>query len=146
MAGKLITVVRRQAFATTSGAAINVTSPLATAVDTIDFVSGTLIVRVYSATGLGSTPASPPNFTVTAVNMMVADEDPATVLEQPGTAMATVEVNSTTAGSATPSNVYLQGAMTAPIGRYLRVFIRFNNAVGTVATAVLGVDILGRDA
>ncbi len=112
---------------------------LAKYVDTLAFVSGVLICRLYSK-GTFTTGVT---VDIVVQNVSFAEDEPQTIFAET-TNETTVSITSTTPTA--PS--LLTAAIETPIARHVRVLLRMTQPVtapGPVTFAI-GVDLVGRDA
>lgn len=140
MAGLHLPIIRKSDFslqvsATTNNVSDAILEPL---VDTLSWVSGVGIVRVYSSTA--AYPASA-TLRVLVVNAMNGPDDPNTVLVPSSGSMCDIVIPQNT------TNALLVSSFTLPIGRYGRVLLRATSG-GTAGTILCtcAVDLVGRDA
>ena len=140
MSGIEIQVVRRTVFpvpAISSGPYVY--PPLVDFIDTLGWVSGVLMVRIYATTATSSA-----TFMVRVYNQMISADDPAVTFTE-STDIAAV----TFAG-----NVAVPTLLTAKIptnsanavGRLLGVRLQVAAAAALTGNITIGVDLIGRDA
>lgn len=140
MAGIEIQVVRRTPFTVPAiSTGTYVYPPLVHFIDTLGWVSGVLLVRVYATTATSSA-----SFTVGVFNQMISADDPAVTFNE-ATDIAAV----TFAG-----NVAVPTLLTAKIptnsanalGRLLGVRLQVAASAALTGIVTIGVDLVGRDA
>lgn len=144
MAGIDIAVLRKTTITlpTLAASATLYMPPLAEFIDTLGWVSGTLIVRVWSET----LPNATAKVYVRVREMMVAPDDPATTFV--GATLAEVEINDAL-NPAPPAllQARVPDDATLSFGRYVGVYLFLDaGANGLSGTVTLAVDLLGRDA
>ena len=141
MAGIDVQVLRRTAFtAPTITNTLHVVT-IAQLVDTLDWRSGLLIVRVYSNAISFANHAC----LIAVKNAMVSRDDPQTMFEENET-QATVAIDNTvTAPAVLEARFYHSNAPL--IGRYVNVLMGWS-ATGPVpltGSVTIGIDLIGRD-
>ncbi|MBK7395779.1 MAG: hypothetical protein IPJ34_05595 [Myxococcales bacterium] len=131
MAGASVPIIRRTDYTFPATQTVIAGPQL---VDTLGWVSGLLVVRVYG------TPSISNVLQINVQNVMVAPEDELTVLEARTTGGALVyaaSVSITTAGG------LFTASLASPIGRFVRVLL---SPTGAVTAVTLGIDLVGRSA
>jgi hypothetical protein len=117
--------------------------PLTDVIDTLGWVSGFLMIRVYeqALTGTGS------KITVAVVNVMVGPDDPAVVTTDP-TPIANYDIDANTSNNGeTLVTVKFATGANQVIGRYVRLMLMFTSGTGAPGgSATFAVDLVGRDA
>lgn len=130
MAGACVPIIRRTDYTFPATQTVIAGPQL---VDTLGWVSGVLVVRVYGTPSISNVLA------VNVQNVMVAPEDELTILEARTVAGAltyAATVSITTAGGLFTANI-------SPIGRFVRVLLA---PTGAVTAVTLGIDLVGRSA
>lgn len=143
MAGISVAVLRKTTITLPSVAASQdvVLPPLAQFIDTIGWVSGTMIVRLFSKSITGTSAA----VKVILANMMVGPDDPATTFIGDGVAEITINTGSSTTPQLLLSK--MPDANGIPIGRYLGLYLSAEAGSDTMSGSLtLAIDIVGRSA
>jgi hypothetical protein len=133
------TQISMQPLAVSSSSPVPLTGPI----DTLGWVSGFLMIRIYGQllTGTGT------KMTISVLNVMVGPDDPAEVMTD-NTAIATYDIDANTSnnGSTLVTVKFATGANQV-IGRSVRVFLTFTSgATAPGGSATFAVDLVGRDA
>jgi len=117
--------------------------PLTGPIDTLGWVSGFLMVRVYAQllTGTGA------KITVAVMNVMEGPDDPTVVMTE-ATALASYDIDANTSNNGTTLvTVKFATGANQVIGRYVRVFLTFTSGASAPGgSATFSVDLVGRDA
>jgi hypothetical protein len=138
MAGTQTPIIRRTTYK--FGALVTTHETLLTPLlDTIGWVSGVLMVRVYARSGGGNY-----NFKVVVHNAMVSPEDPNTVLT-PVAAVTPVATATINYNDANPPALYAV-QFNNPIARFVKVVLQYTPTAATEGVIDLGVDLVGRSA
>ena len=142
MAGRVVNIIPRTSFNTPA----NVASTQALgprSIATPDWVGGTLLVRVHSA----SIPVSTTTVVISVRNVSVTQDDPNVLFLDPGSplvASASVPATPTPVGNAAGS--LRTASLVAPIGSMLAVYLTVTQGATPGITAFeISVDLVGRD-
>jgi hypothetical protein len=154
MGGVKVTVLRRTTIAlpaVVGGGGIVLLPPVAEFVNTVDWVSGTLQVRVYDNSVTGATA----KVTIAVVNCVVAPEAPSVTLFEPFDASTPLAAVALTLGSPDetalltckipmPNEDFPNPAIAESVSVLIAVEAQQGTTVGGSIT--IGVDLIGRDA
>ncbi len=142
MAAIEIAVLRKTTITlpTLASSATLILPPLAEFIETTGWVSGALVVRVWSET----LPNATAKVKVLVNSMMIGNDDPATTFV--GATISEVEIND---GLSPPTllQAKIPDDAALVIGRYVGVYLYLDGgANGLSGTVTLAVDVIGRDA
>jgi len=144
MAGRVINIIPRTSFSFNTPASVQSTQALGPrSIATPDWVSGTLLVRVHSA----SIPVSTTTVVISARNVSVTPDDPNVLFLDSGSplvASITLPTNPTPVGNTAGS--LRTAALAAPIGSMLAIYLTMTQGSTAGITAFeISVDLVGRD-